>query len=310
MKKALVKTPLTAGGGLEEAQKEMLELLRGDSRLCSLIRDEFHLSIAEIKFVFVFFLDFYDDFYYCDACPGYQSCAKEIPHYQMELFREDGLIDRRLHLCPLAKKVERLRSYFLYRDFPESWSDESLKTSVERSEKKKKALVFLSKILSGKSSVWPYVTGNRGCGRTFLLACFALDFARGEDEPQTVAFCDTPSLVEKLRSDSFQAKEKFAKEIEELTQVPLLVLDDFGSEMKDKSGFAYSSILFPILNARAKENRLTAFSSDFKMGEIAQMYAPSIGFPRARQLQNLLRSCCGEEMDLTGLVFSGKRKSE
>ena len=43
MKKALVKTPLVAGGGLEEAQTDMLQLLRGDSRLCFLIRNKYTL---------------------------------------------------------------------------------------------------------------------------------------------------------------------------------------------------------------------------------------------------------------------------
>ncbi|MDY5441520.1 MAG: ATP-binding protein [Candidatus Enteromonas sp.] len=307
MDKIKIKNPVSASGGvLDSAQKEMLELLRKDERLCRLIRDEFHLSVAETKAALVPLLDLYEDLHYCDACPGYEACDKAIPHYQMELIREDGLFDRRLHLCPLARSVETYQSYFLYHDFPLSWNGCSLKASVERSQKKREALQKFTSVLAGKSKQWLYVYGNRGSGRTFLLACFALDFARNANEEKSVAFCDTTSLLDKLRDHSFQNKEKFAQEMEELISVPLLILDDFGSETKDKSGYAYSSILFPILNARAKENRLTGFSSDFRISEIAEMYAPSIGTPRARQLKDLLLTTSKSEIDISGLVFARK----
>ena len=69
-------------GDLESAQKESLELLKKDPRVYAVIHDEFGLTLSETRRALAPLLDFYDDLHYCDSCPGYEKCEKEVPHYQ------------------------------------------------------------------------------------------------------------------------------------------------------------------------------------------------------------------------------------
>lgn len=285
-------------GDLESAQKESLELLKKDPRVYAVIHDEFGLTLSETRRALAPLLDFYDDLHYCDSCPGYEKCEKEVPHYQIELFREGGLVDRKLHLCPIAKKRESYDASFLDRDFPIAWMNETMKRSVSRTGKKNAALVSMLRILKKETEKGVYLFGNRGTGRSFMLACLANDYVGEHGGP--VSFVDTTSLLDKLRALSFASKEKFSRTMNAYGNLPLLVLDDFGNEPKEKSGFVFSSILFPLLNERAKNGLVTCFSSDFTMQEVADMYAPSIGAPRARQFRGLL-DAIASPFDITGI---------
>ena len=297
MKRKTAIAPKTLGD-LESAQKESLELLKKEPRVYAVIHDQFGLTLSETRRALAPLLDFYDDLHYCDACPGYEKCEKEVPHYQIELFREGDLVDRKLHLCPLAKKRESYDASFLDRDFPIAWMNETMKRSVSRTGKKNVALASMARILTKDSAQGVYLFGNRGTGRSFMLACLANDFVSVNGGP--VSFVDTTSLLEKLRSLSFVSKEKFGKTMDAYENAPLLILDDFGNEPKEKSGFVFSSILFPLLNERAKNGRVTCFSSDFTMQEVADMYAPSIGVPRARQFRGLL-DAIAKSFDISGI---------
>lgn len=285
-------------GDLESAQKESLELLKKDERVYAVIHDQFGLTLSETRRALAPLLDFYDDLHYCDACPGYEKCEKEVPHYQIELFREGNLVDRKLHLCPLAKKREAYAAAFIDRDFPIAWMNESMRKSVSRTGKKIPALRSMLAILQKETKEGVYLSGNRGTGRSFMLACLANDYVSVHSGP--VSFVDTTSLLDKIRSLSFSSKEKFDRAMNAYENAPLLILDDFGNEPKEKSGFVFSSILFPLLNERDKKGLVTCFASDFSMQEVADMYAPSIGAPRARQFRGLL-GAIAKPFDITGI---------
>lgn len=204
-------------------------------------------------------------------------------------------------LCPLAKKRETYLASFLDHDFPLEWMDRDLTTVKGAS---KKALqTAMSKALLGRSGEdvpWFYVHGSRGCGRTYLLACFANTWvAQGRGN---VAFIETTRLMGMLRSAYYgRDKSKFQTLMQTYSTCSLLVLDDFGNEPKDKTGFAYSTILYPLLDARAKAGLCTCFSSDFSMREIGDMYVPTLGAPRARQFQDLLIFLCRKGYLLQGI---------
>ena len=62
------------------------------------------------------------------------------------------------------------------------------------------------------------------------------------------------------------------------------------------------TIVLPILIERAKNQRITFFTSDFSINEIGQLYETSkAGSIRAKQLSRLLKEMCEEEFDLSGL---------
>ena len=144
---------------------------------------------------------------------------------------------------------------------------------------------------------WFYLNGGFNSGKSYILACFANQYA--EDNDVSVAFVDTTRLIDRLRNYSIKDKKSFSEEMSKLTSVPLLVLDGFGNEYK--SDFAFSTVLYPLLGERARNKNLTFFTSDFSYKDIEEMYGKSVGLPRAKQLISLIKSMCGKEAVLDAL---------
>ncbi len=283
-------------GTLNASIKMALGELKKDERVYSLIRDQFKLKQSEVKASMVPFLNLLEDLHYCDRCPGLEKCDKPTPHYQIELSKEGGVIRTNYRLCPLAKEKREYDSAFLYRDFPDEWWKKSVNHDVDRTKTKSPALIKAAQMLSGDCHDWLYLRGRRRSGRSFLLACLANDFAR---KGKKVAFAETSRLVEELKELSIHGKKEFEQKMADLCACDLLVLDDFGNE--NHTAYVYSSIIFPLLNARAKEEKATAFTSDFSFEAIVGMYRDIIGLAKASQLKNLLEDFCRKAIDVTSL---------
>ena len=92
-------------------------------------------------------------------------------------------------------------------------------------------------------------------------------------------------------------KEDFDKKLDLYSNVPILVLDDFGNEFKND--FVRDAILFPILSTRASKRLLTIFTSDFSVSDIEALYSNTkAGAIRAKQIAKLILSMSDEEINL------------
>ena len=84
-----------------------------------------------------------------------------------------------------------------------------------------------------------------------------------------------------------------------LKNAPLLVFDDFGNEYK--SEYSFSSFLYPILLYRNEHRLRTFFASPFSIEEVVSMYKSKIGLAFSRQLDDIIRINCKEEIDITSV---------
>ncbi len=100
-----------------------------------------------------------------------------------------------------------------------------------------------------------YVHGSYGTGKTYVLACLAKKFANnGKD----VIFAYYPDLVRKIKSSI--ANGDIEDIIDDLKEVDVLFLDDFGGETV--TAFIRDEVLGPILQDRMVNKRLTFMSSN------------------------------------------------
>ena len=285
---------LSLGDDIAELQKKAIDGLKADEPVYKVIHDDLQLSLGQVKESLATLLDYQEDFHYCENCPGFEACNKANPHYEMSLALNDGFVTRNFAPCRVVKKLVDHETRFIVRDFPSEWQDITMK-KIDKTAKRKAAIVKLAGI-SSKPSSWVYLTGKNGSGKSFILATFANAYA---EKNRGCAFCDTSSLIDRLKDLQINAKKDFDERFDQLLKCPLLVLDDFGNEYKTE--FVFASILFPLLNMRAKEGLPVCIASDFSISEIADMYAPKIGATRANQLKNLLQARCEKEIDVTGL---------
>jgi len=292
-----IKLPPFEPSDLNDYIDEMLDDLRKDVEVYEIIRQSLNPSIKIVRENISKFIAFKDDYAYCRACPGIENCRKNTPHLQLRLVNDNGSIERVFTPCPLILKRIEIDNQYLYADFPAEWKESSSMT-LDKTAGRNHILKLFSEILNGAAKRWIYVRGGHRVGKSFLLATLANDFVA--KKRSQVAFISCENRIKELNDLAFNEKDRFAKVMVELSNVPLLVLDDFGNEYKND--YVRDTIILPILLERARNRRMTFFTSDFTISEIVELYSTSkAGTIRAQQLGRLLIEMAEKEFDLSGV---------
>lgn len=241
--------------------------------------------------------DYQEDFNVCKNCPGFDKCPKHEKHISMYVYKDGSYLTTRSEPCKKFMEKMAVDSKYVVSDFPEDWKTSVLK-KLDLSENRRPLIKEFVNIAKGKSHRWLFVTGNRKVGKSYVLVTFANEFvALGLGQ---VAIVNSSKQLKELADIAYSDKERFAKIIETLANVPLLILDDFGQEYKNE--FIRDQIVIPLLNERSHQEKATFFSSEFTIKEIQKLYSvgKNGGEIRGKQLGNLLTDMCEKEFDLTG----------
>ena len=242
--------------------------------------------------------DFAFDVEYCKKCPGVKKCAKANPLLCIKIIYDHGVVDRQLVPCKELLKQVAFERQFVVKDFNDDWLDATLR-NIDRNKGRDEALLKYRDFIKNNQNSWIYLIGNKNSGRSYFAAVLTIDAARKEKGP--ICFLDSTSRLRELGDLSKdRKKEEFDKKLALYSNVPILVLDDFGNEFK--SDFSRDAILFPILSTRASKRLLTIFTSDFTIEEIQTLYGTTkVGEIRAKQLANLIKSMSEKEINLGDL---------
>ena len=124
--------------------------------------------------------------------------------------------------------------------------------------------------------------GNTGLGKTFLSACIANEMT---DKGLSVAYESAPQLFEKLNRNHFTPDEESARQVQELKNCDLLILDDLGTEMTNSF---VTSALYSLVNDRLLSGKSMVISTNLNVSEIAQRYSPQIASRLQGGFKNLV----------------------
>ncbi|HAV20129.1 MAG TPA: hypothetical protein DCX17_03790 [Firmicutes bacterium] len=280
----------------EQAIEEQYKLLINNEAVVKLI-NELHATKAEVLEHISMFLDYLEDQTYCANCPGLVSCAKTKRHYQIKLQRRGKFIERSYAPCPLlSAQLDQDRRYWIS-DF-----DEELKTAtiarIDEKQTRANAIAAAISVIKGETSRWLYFTGNHRTGKTYLMIAFINELLQRNNGQAAVISAST--RFKELLDSAINDKQGYKTLFERYTDIDILGIDDFGNEYK--SDFLRDQIVYPLLLERAKNKKITFFTSDFKISEIGTLYATTeAGKIRARQLVRLLKDYCGSELEIGGL---------
>ena len=98
-----------------------------------------------------------------------------------------------------------------------------------------------------------------------------MQFSFANEKYAPIAFLNTPVRIKELNDLYFKNKSEFSETLEAYSNMSVVVFDDFGSEYKNE--LIRDNIIIPILKNRAKQNKITIFTSDFSLKEIQQLYS-------------------------------------
>ena len=120
----------------------------------------------------------------------------------------------------------------------------------------------LAKQFAHKQKGWLLIQGRYGCGKTHLAAAIA-NFAVEMEIP--TLFITVPDLLDTLRYTYQDPSATFEERFEEIRRIPLLILDDFGTQ--NATSWAQEK-LFQILNYRYINQLPLVITTNLSLEEI------------------------------------------
>ena len=262
---------------------------------------EYEITDAEIMKNASKFLRVLEENETCQNCQGINNCQKRNKKVHLELqFDSYGELILSLTPCKEQQKILNYDGLFIYRDFPNNNLVYDLKDTYNSDfqQVRRPLLNHLKEILTnGEKGV--YLNGNRQSGKTFILSVFAKTFA--DKTNKKVAFIDSTRRIQELNDLYFKNKDEFEFIFSELVNAELVVFDDFGNEYKNE--IVRDMIIFPLLNERYKNHKVTCFISNYSVSDIKIMYSLKEKIsPKANQLAELIE-LLSKKIELKSLPY-------
>ena len=278
---------------LEEMYREFLTCPKAIKYLAGLgLTDELiRKNIAKVY-------DFVSDIKYCEKCPGVDKCQKNNPLFCTKITFKNGYVDREVSPCKKLFKRIQFQNQFLIRDFGDEYLDIKLK-DVDAGKAKDQVLNKYSEYVNQKINNWIYITGSQNTGKSFLATAICVDIAKKNNGP--IIFANASRRLSELTEYYYKDKERFKREIDRYCTVPVLVLDDFGNEVK--TDVVRDAVVFQILSTRASKRLFTIITTDFSVNDIVDLYSTNkAGAIRAKQIGSIIKNIAGKEINLGDIV--------
>lgn len=245
-------------------------------------------------------LDLSDDLKICNGCLDPLKCPKERKYLVFDLKVNGDLLIRNFEYCSKYKIIDNIKRRFVFKDFPIEWVLKPIST-IDISGYRTSILTSFYKIKRNpKASLnnvkWLYLKGLNNTGKSYFLANLANAYA--DFFKVDAGFVNAPKKFAELKELSITNKDEFAKQMEQLSQVEILVLDDFGNEFV--SDYIRDNIVISILNERASNNLPTFISSSYSINEIETLYSTNkAGALRSKKMCELIKSYIDKEIEVT-----------
>lgn len=244
--------------------------------------------------------DFVRDVNYCDKCPGIKKCTKENAYLNSKVTFNNGMVETQLIPCRALLKRVSFERQFIVQDFPDEWLDETM-SDMNRTKDRKHAIEAYNKYVKDEQTNWIYLTGGIGSGKSYVAALMAIDLAKREMKGKSpICFINSAKRILELTDLSKKNNEEFKKKLEQYSNVPVLVIDDFGHEFIND--FIRDAIVNEIISSRCNKRLFTIFTSNFSLDEIEVLYTTSNrGAIISKQIVKTIKAMCGEEINLGDL---------
>lgn len=187
----------------------------------------------------------------------------EMPVY--ESLDENFEIVYKVH--PNQVEIMRRKQYYVFNDVPHKLLSISPKIAAENEDEKYyQLLTALHKAFLENKGVYLY--GQLGVGKTYIIHAM-LNFIIDQYQLKCIAIRSNDLIREfrQLRND----KEEYQRLLRTFTQIPVLFIDDIGSEVID--GFGRDEVLFSIIDERMNNQKLTYFTSNHAIEVLVQHLA-------------------------------------
>lgn len=203
----------------------------------------------------------------CENCKNIMECKNSVcGHVYFPSILEDNVVFSYVP-CKYKKKMDTENEYkenIILFDMPKEILNASMKDiytdDKNRLEAIKYLTTFIKKYENKEKVKGLYLTGNFGCGKTYLVSAMFNELAKKGIKSCIVYY---PELLRKLK-ESFG--EDFKDIFNKVRNSEILLLDDIGAETT--TNWNRDEILGTILQYRMQENLPTFFTSNLSLKEL------------------------------------------
>lgn len=212
------------------------------------------------------FKDSCNDLKNCEKCPNIMECKNTVTGYVYYPSVEQGSLVFSYVPCKYKKKLDKDNKHYnniVLMDMPKEILKASMKDiytdDKNRLETIKWLTTFIKKYEAGEKCKGLYLTGNFGCGKTYLVAACFNELAK---KGKKVAVVYYPDFLRELKENF----DDFSYNFNRVKKAELLLLDDIGAETV--TNWNRDEILGTILQYRMQEGLPTFFTSNLTIKEL------------------------------------------
>lgn len=130
---------------------------------------------------------------------------------------------------------------------------------------------FLDNYQTGRPTKGLYLTGNFGCGKTYLISACLNELAKKNHK---IAIIYYPEFLRSLK-ESFGDNEEYNNKFNFIKKIELLLIDDIGAETMTE--WSRDEVLGTILQYRMQEGLTTFFTSNLTIKDLEEHFSVSHG---------------------------------
>ena len=212
----------------------------------------------------------------CKKCKGIFECKN---YYQGHVYYPEYLNDNLVFdyvPCKYEKELEERNKYkeniYLF-DLPKEIKEASMKeidiTNPDRFKIIKWLKKFLDNYKPNNEEKGLYLTGNFGCGKTYLISATLNELAKKDHK---VAIIYYPEFLRSLK-ESFNSPDTYNEKFNLIKKIELLLIDDIGAETMTE--WSRDEVLGNILQYRMQEGLTTFFTSNLKIEDLEEHFSIS-----------------------------------
>lgn len=198
-----------------------------------------------------------DEHLNCLNCQGLDKCPNTEAGYKY-VYNEGEFVllrcNKKRDYDNINRQNSLIKTLYMPKNVREAKLENFILNTKERVSAYKKIVNFITNF-EQEQTKGLYIYGNYGSGKTYLLGALANELAKRNIGSLLIYF---PDLIRELR-DSL-GENRFTEIINELKTIPVLIIDDLGSE--NMTSFVRDEVLGPVLNYRMAENRPIFISSN------------------------------------------------
>ena len=130
---------------------------------------------------------------------------------------------------------------------------------------------FIDNYQTGRPTKGLYLTGNFGCGKTYLISACLNELAKKNHK---IAIIYYPEFLRSLK-ESFCDNEEYNNKFNFIKKIELLLIDDIGAETMTE--WSRDEVLGTILQYRMQEGLTTFFTSNLTIKDLEEHFSVSHG---------------------------------